>query len=374
MSVAEVYASHRDAVQALARRQLGDPVDADDIAAATFSLLLTIQGPHTRGQRGPEVRAFVLGVCANVIRRFRRARARRRDVLARYHDEACTSVDDVERTAASRELAARLVRALESLPEEQRTAVMLSAIEGHSAAEIAQHCGIPEATARTRLFHARKKLRLALAPPRAHRRRLVAGACSIALLAFIAVGPRALAERIAAAGHAVLQAMGIDRGKTPHFPSAPFHHYLSPPPHAITPPPPHAITPPPPTIAPARAVVAPPPRRRAPATERDRSDADYVRAHREQFVSHDYDAALRAWDAYLGRARAGSFVLEARYNRAIALAQLGRVAEARAALQPFADGVYGDYRRHAAARLLLILPGTNKDTNDSLNDQRPPSE
>ena len=42
---------------------------------------------------------------------------------------------------------------------EQRDAVILSALEEHSAADIARHAGVPEATVRTRLFHARKKLR-----------------------------------------------------------------------------------------------------------------------------------------------------------------------------------------------------------------------
>jgi RNA polymerase sigma-70 factor (ECF subfamily) len=163
MSVAEVYASHGRAVWALARRQLGDAVDADDIAASTFSLLLTIPGPHQEGPRGPEVRAFVLGVCANLIRRFRRSGARRREVLARYDAEApragAGAGDDVERTVAFRQLARRLGRAMAALSPEQRDAVVLSALEEHSAADIAERSGVPEATVRTRLFHARRKLR-----------------------------------------------------------------------------------------------------------------------------------------------------------------------------------------------------------------------
>jgi hypothetical protein len=84
--------------------------------------------------------------------------------------------------------------------------------------------------------------------------------------------------------------------------------------------------------------------------------AEYLRAHQAQFVAHDYQAAVDAWDAYLGHASSGSFALEARYNRAIALAHLGRIAEARAALAPFAAGEHGDYRRRAAQRLLDLLP------------------
>jgi RNA polymerase sigma-70 factor, ECF subfamily len=164
MSVAEVYARHGQAVRALARSRLGDS-DVDDIAAATFSQLLTIPGPHLREPRGPEVRAFVLGVCANLIRRFRRAGARRREVLARYDAEAPRSADDVERIVGQRQLAARLDRALAGLSEAQRTTVLLSAVDDCSAADIARRCGVPEATVRTRLHHARKKLRVSLERP-----------------------------------------------------------------------------------------------------------------------------------------------------------------------------------------------------------------
>jgi RNA polymerase sigma-70 factor (ECF subfamily) len=158
-SVAEVYARHKGAVWALARRRLGDAVDADDIAAATFSLLLTIPGPHRDEPRGPAVRAFVLGVCANLIRRFRRSGARRRAVLARYDAETPRAGDDLERTVALRLQAARLERALGQLSAEQRDALIGSALEEHSAADLARRAGVPEATVRTRLFHARKKLR-----------------------------------------------------------------------------------------------------------------------------------------------------------------------------------------------------------------------
>ena len=48
----------------------------------------------------------------------------------------------------------------------------------------------------------------------------------------------------------------------------------------------------------------------------------------------------------------GRFAPEARWNRAIALFKLGRRDEAVAALQPFADGAYGGYRRAEATRLI----------------------
>ena len=65
--------------------------------------------------------------------------------------------------------------------------------------------------------------------------------------------------------------------------------------------------------------------------------------------------ALEAWDAYLRLAEHGVLVPEARYNRALCLMRLGRKLEAKAALTPFARGVYGSYRRQEAESLLEAL-------------------
>jgi hypothetical protein len=87
----------------------------------------------------------------------------------------------------------------------------------------------------------------------------------------------------------------------------------------------------------------------------DRDAALYAVAHRAHFVERDPAAALRAWDAYLAALPEGRFALEARYNRALSLVRLGRVDEARGALQPFASGRYGGYRAREARELLDAL-------------------
>ncbi len=91
----------------------------------------------------------------------------------------------------------------------------------------------------------------------------------------------------------------------------------------------------------------------------DARDADleaYKKAHQLHFVAHDDAGALQAWDAYLAAFPNGTFAAEARYNRALCLLRLGRTLEARAALQPFADGkVAGGYRRQEAQALLDTL-------------------
>jgi hypothetical protein len=109
-------------------------------------------------------------------------------------------------------------------------------------------------------------------------------------------------------------------------------------------------SPTPETSASARRALRP-----APAQAAD-VDALYREAHDAHFVRRDPAAALAAWDRYLAAAGPGGrFTLEARYNRALSLVRLGRREEAAAALQAFARGEYGGYRRDEATELLRTL-------------------
>jgi hypothetical protein len=87
----------------------------------------------------------------------------------------------------------------------------------------------------------------------------------------------------------------------------------------------------------------------------------YKHAYRLHFVEQRYAAALAAWDDYLRAAPTGRLVVEARYNRAIALVRLGRRVEAETALAPFARGeVSGGYRAREARELLDALNGSSR--------------
>ena len=95
-----------------------------------------------------------------------------------------------------------------------------------------------------------------------------------------------------------------------------------------------------------------------PASSAAFQDADgdlYRLAHEAHFVNHDYARALSGWNAYLQAAPGGRLATEARYNRAICLLRLGRDAEARQALEPFASGKLGGFRQTEARELLEEL-------------------
>jgi RNA polymerase sigma-70 factor (ECF subfamily) len=63
---------------------------------------------------------------------------------------------------ARKRLAAKLWAALDELPIDQRVVFVLCEVEQRTSVEVAAIVGAPEGTVRTRLFHAKRKLREAL--------------------------------------------------------------------------------------------------------------------------------------------------------------------------------------------------------------------
>ena len=67
------------------------------------------------------------------------------------------------KTYENAELKTRIMAAIDKLPEDQRTVVVLREIEGLSYKEIAEVVGCPEGTVMSRLYYGRKKLQTMLA-------------------------------------------------------------------------------------------------------------------------------------------------------------------------------------------------------------------
>lgn len=73
--------------------------------------------------------------------------------IAEVHHE-----DGPARQLERKQLFARIMDAMEKLPEDQREVILLRELEGLQYKEIADVMGIPEGTVMSRLFYARKKL------------------------------------------------------------------------------------------------------------------------------------------------------------------------------------------------------------------------
>jgi RNA polymerase sigma-70 factor (ECF subfamily) len=108
------------------------------------------------------VSTWILGIA---LRRGFKANLRS-DRAVHLESEACSAGCDLEEQVFRKEVRARLDRALESLSPEQRTVVVLTYFEGCSYREIAELVGCPVATVKTRMFHARRRLKAFLSDRR----------------------------------------------------------------------------------------------------------------------------------------------------------------------------------------------------------------
>jgi RNA polymerase sigma-70 factor (ECF subfamily) len=158
-AVGEVYDQHHAAVRAFAKRLVGDASASEDLVHDVFVAL----PKAIAGYRGDSsLRTFLIGIAVNHARHHVRAAARRRNAVEKFGSEPPALGADPERDARRRELARMLARALDELPLEQRVAFVLCEVEERTSREAAEIAGVPEATVRTRLFHAKKKLRVLL--------------------------------------------------------------------------------------------------------------------------------------------------------------------------------------------------------------------
>ncbi|HEX6274577.1 MAG TPA: sigma-70 family RNA polymerase sigma factor [Polyangiaceae bacterium] len=158
-AIARVYDTHHDALCSFAKRLLGDSHAAEDLVQDVFLVLPSLV--H-RLEEGASLRAFLLGIAANRARHYRRSWRRRLLFVERLGREPTPLCESPERASERKSLASALGRALDALPFEHRVTFVLREIEGYSSREVALSLKIPESTVRTRVFHAKEKLRALL--------------------------------------------------------------------------------------------------------------------------------------------------------------------------------------------------------------------
>lgn len=158
-ALGEVYDAHHEAVRAFATRLLGDASSAEDLVHEVFVSL-----PRAiRGFRGDSsLRTFLVSIAVNHARHHVRSAVRKRRAFEGLAREPLPSSPDPEHLTRRRQLAEALTRALDELSVDHRVAFVLCEVEERTSREVAAIVGAPEATVRTRLFHARQKLRASL--------------------------------------------------------------------------------------------------------------------------------------------------------------------------------------------------------------------
>jgi RNA polymerase sigma-70 factor, ECF subfamily len=160
----ELVEATEDRVFGTIAKMLGGIEGAEDLAQKVY---LRIWQARERYEPTAKFSTWMFGIARRLVLNERRGRSRRGAV---FHDPAPgetvrepTSRDSPAAEASAAELAAAIEGALEGLPEEQRTAVVLRRYEEMPYEDIAEVLGTTVPAVKSLLFRARQVLREKLA-------------------------------------------------------------------------------------------------------------------------------------------------------------------------------------------------------------------
>lgn len=149
----ELITRHRDRMWAVALRTLRDPEEAADaVQDASLSAFRAAERFRMESAVTTWLHRIVVNACLD---RIRRRQSRPTVALP----EEGPGEPRVQRDAFSeRELQLDIGQALQTLPDEQRMAIVLVDVEGFSVAEAAEQLGVAEGTIKSRCARGRAKL------------------------------------------------------------------------------------------------------------------------------------------------------------------------------------------------------------------------
>jgi len=168
IACAQLVAEHERMVLQLALNLLGDRDEALEVSQEVF--LRVFRTIHQfRGRSS--LRTWIFRIVVNQARNRQRwwnRRHKRQQVSLDEHIAQCGEMPAIrdasapDRALDRKELASQLQEALEALPFDQRTAIILREVDGLSYDEIAYSLGVTLGTVKARLTRARQALRAAL--------------------------------------------------------------------------------------------------------------------------------------------------------------------------------------------------------------------
>jgi RNA polymerase sigma-70 factor (ECF subfamily) len=152
-----LYDAHASRVYRVVYRFVGDDVLAEEFTQDTFVKVFgALAGFRGDARLGTWIHSVAVTTAMNGLRTRRRRSAREASLDDAMEIPAQTRQPDPD-------LQDRLAAAIDGLPEKFRLPVVLHDLEGFTHAEIAEMTGVPEGTCKTRLMHARARLREVLA-------------------------------------------------------------------------------------------------------------------------------------------------------------------------------------------------------------------
>lgn len=156
--------SHLDALYRFALHLSGEPMQAEDLVQET--MLKAIRA-WDQFEPGTNLRAWLMTILRNqFINEYRKSRRTPRPV--RLEDTRPLDISQVvgeadpEGSFFSQIVDEQVLRAIDALPPDYRTALVLSDVERMSYAEIADVLGIPLGTVKSRISRARRQVQVVL--------------------------------------------------------------------------------------------------------------------------------------------------------------------------------------------------------------------
>ncbi len=159
-AVVETYRAHHEQVRSFALRLVGDPMIAEDLVHDVF---VALPASMSRYRGECSLKSWLVAIAVRHAQHHVRAAQRRRAAEGRMALEPRESSPMPDADLERAELAVLLTAALDALPLDQRVAFVLCEIEERTSLEVARMLGENDATIRGRVFHAKKKLKEALA-------------------------------------------------------------------------------------------------------------------------------------------------------------------------------------------------------------------
>ena len=153
-----------DDVYRFARSMTRDEADADDLVQETY--LRAYRAWYTF-EPGSDCRRWLFTICRNVFLRTREREARRVDTggddavletMAAVREASPFAQQNADAIFSRMDLVPAIRKALGTLPDAFRSAVVLVDVEGQSYDEAATVLGVPIGTVRSRLFRGRRLL------------------------------------------------------------------------------------------------------------------------------------------------------------------------------------------------------------------------
>ncbi len=152
----QLVESYQGLVYNVALRMLGDAQAAEDAAQDTFLSAWKSLGRF----KGGNFKAWLLQIAANACRdQLRHLKRHPTMPLESLSFEPLSSAESPEDYALRQELSQQIQRGLDTLPPEQRLAVLLFDIQGFSYEEVAKVMGCSLGTVKSRLSRGRAQLR-----------------------------------------------------------------------------------------------------------------------------------------------------------------------------------------------------------------------